>query len=120
MIRKTALTTALFLTLSLIVFSAIFLIRDDVSAPLLITEEAPCPAVGCVSGECHGYEEIPEPDGVSEMHCPEVTCADTECHAWSQLIEGDYNKASDASLNLWVLAPVILTVSLVLIVRKVG
>ena len=32
---------------------------------------------------------------------------------------GRYHQASDASLNVWILAPVVLVVALVLIVRKV-
>ena len=54
-----------------------------------------------------------------EMTCPEASCASTECHAWNSLTTR-YRQASDASLNLWVLAPVALVVGLVLIVRKVG
>lgn len=50
---------------------------------------------------------------------PEASCASTECHAWDTLATR-YYQASDASLNLWVLAPVALVVGLVLIVRKVG
>ena len=46
-------------------------------------------------------------------------CASVECHAWDTLATR-YYQASDASLNLWVLAPVALVVGLVLIVRKVG
>lgn len=79
----------------------------------------PCPAVGCASGSCHGFDDVPEPDGVHEMTCPEASCASTECHAWDTLATR-YYQASDASLNLWVLAPVALVVGLVLIVRKVG
>ena len=76
-------------------------------------------AVGCASGSCHGFDDVPEPDGVHEMTCPEASCASTECHAWDTLATR-YYQASDASLNLWVLAPVALVVGLVLIVRKVG
>ena len=71
------------------------------------------------SGSCHGFDDVPEPDGVHEMTCPEASCASTECHAWDTLATR-YYQASDASLNLWVLAPVALVVGLVLIVRKVG
>ncbi|WP_080799123.1 hypothetical protein [Arabiibacter massiliensis] len=84
-----------------------------------ITAESPCPAAGCASGECHGFDDVPEPDGVHEMSCPEASCASVECHAWDSLVTR-YRQASDASLNLWLLAPVALVVGLVLIVRKAG
>ena len=80
---------------------------------------SPCPVAGCASDACHGFDDVPEPDGVHEMTCPEASCASTECHAWNSLTTR-YHQASDASLNLWVLAPVALVVGLVLIVRKVG
>ncbi len=75
------------------------------------------PAVGCASGSCHGFGDVPEPDGVHEMACPEAGCASVECHAWDTLATR-YHRASDASLNLWILAPVVLVGLLVLIVRK--
>ena len=77
------------------------------------------PATGCANGACHGFDDVPEPDGVAEMTCPEAGCASVECHAWDSLTTR-YHQASDASLNLWLLAPVALVVGLVLIVRKVG
>ena len=24
----------------------------------------PCPAAGCASGSCHGFDDVPSPDGV--------------------------------------------------------
>ena len=51
------------------------------------------------------------------MACPEAGCASIECHAWDTLATR-YRRASDASLNLWILAPVVLVGLLVLIVRK--
>lgn len=83
-----------------------------------ITPDSSCPAAGCASGQCHGFDDVPAPDGVHEMICPEASCASTECHAWESLT-GRYHQASDASLNVWVLAPVVLVVGLVLLVRKV-
>lgn len=68
---------------------------------------SPCPATGCASGECHDYANVPGPDGVHEMVCPESTCSSAECHAWDTLVSGGYRSASDASLNLWVLGPVV-------------
>ena len=84
-----------------------------------VEASSPCPAAGCASGECHGFDDVPEPDGVHEMACPEASCASVECHAWDALATR-YRQASDASLNLWIVAPVALVVGLVLIVRKVG
>ena len=81
--------------------------------------DSPCPVVGCASGECHGFDDVPEPDGVHEMTCPEASCASVECHGWETL-SSRYHQASDASLNLWILMPVALVVALVGIMRKVG
>lgn len=91
---------------------------EDGGLPQPVTAESACPAVGCASGECHGYEAVPEPDGVHEMACPEASCASVECHAWETMSDG-YRAASDASLNLWIIAPVALVLGLVLIVVKV-
>ena len=76
-----------------------------------IEPTSPCPVVGCVSESCHGYNAIPEPDGVHEMICPEVGCASTSCHAWETL-QNRYHQASSTSLMLWILAPVALVVVL--------
>ena len=54
------------------------------------------------------------------MTCPEAGCSSVECHAWETLVGGGYRRASDASMNLWFVGPVVLVVALVLIVRKVG
>ena len=62
----------------------------------------------------HGFDNVPEPDGAHEMTCPEASCADVACHAWDSLTTR-YHQASDASLNLWILAPVALVVGLVLL-----
>ena len=53
-----------------------------------IEADSPCPAVGCASGSCHGFDDVPEPDGVHEMTCPEASCASVECHAWDSLVPG--------------------------------
>lgn len=81
-----------------------------------IDEGSPCPVTGCASGECHGFDNVPAPDGIHEMICPETSCASTECHAWDSLI-GRYHQASDASLNVWILMPVALVVSLLVLMR---
>ena len=90
----------------------------DVGPPQVITAESRCPVTQCASGECHGFDAVPGPDGVYEMVCPEAGCASVECHAWDTLV-GRYHQASDASLNLWILAPVVLVLGLTLFVRKV-
>ena len=84
-----------------------------------IAADSPCPATGCASGACHGFDAVPEPDGVHEMMCPEAGCASAECHGWDSLI-GRYHQASDMSLNVWVLMPVALVLGLWLLVRRMG
>lgn len=116
MIRKLLMVTATFLLVGVCVLGAGFAV-EPATGVQAIAVDSPCPAVGCASGECHGFDDVPEPDGVHEMTCPEATCASVECHAWDSLVTR-YHQASDASLNLWVLAPVALVVGLVLIVRK--
>ncbi len=118
MIRKLLLTLAVFLLAGAAVLGA-GLAAEPATGIVPITTESPCPVTGCASGECHGFDGVPEPDGVTEMTCPEAGCASVECHAWD-LLTTRYHQASDASLNLWLLAPVALVVGLVLIVRKVG
>ena len=119
MVRKLALALATFLLVGVCVFGAGLVVDATVGPPQAITVDSPCPAVGCASGECHGLDDVPAPDGIHEMNCPEVSCSSVECHAWDSLTTR-YHQASDASLNLWLLAPVALVVGLVLIVRKVG
>lgn len=83
-----------------------------------IQADSPCPVTGCASGECHGFDNVPEPDGVTEMICPEAGCASVECHAWDTLTTR-YHQASDASLNVWILMPVALVLVLMLVMKKV-
>jgi hypothetical protein len=93
---------------------------DGASLPEPIVSDVPCPVAGCTQpdGACHAAAAAPIPDGSFEMVCPKVKgCADTTCHAWDRLTT-HYTKPSDSSLNLWILAPVVFTVALVLIVRK--
>lgn len=84
-----------------------------------IAADSPCPATGCASGACHGFDAVPEPDGVHEMVCPEAGCASVECRGWDSLI-GRYHQASDMSLNVWILMPVALVLGLWLLVRRMG
>lgn len=118
--KKTLITALVFTVVACFVFLAGGIAGADrgVSLPAQITEQSACPVVGCASGVCHGYEDVPEPDGIHAMTCPEKHCESIECHAWN-VLESRYGKASDFSLNLWVLAPVALVLGLVLIVKKV-
>lgn len=118
MIRKTLVTLAAFLLVGAAVFGAGMLADPSVGPPQAIAADSPCPATKCASGECHGFDDVPGPDGATEMSCPEAACASTECHAWDALATR-YYRPSDMSLNLWVLAPVALVVGLVLLVKKV-
>lgn len=119
MMRKMIVALAAFLLVGACVFAGGAAADTDVGLPKPIEQSSPCPAAGCASGTCHGFDDVPEPDGVHEMSCPEASCASVECHAWKTLATR-YRQASDASLNLWVLAPVALVAGLVLIVRKAG
>lgn len=118
MVKKVTLTLAAFLLVGVCAFAVGAAADPSVGLPQAIAADSPCPAAGCANGECHGFDNVPVPDGVTEMSCPEATCASVECHAWDSLTTR-YYQASDASLNLWILAPVALVVGLVLLVRKV-
>lgn len=118
MMRKLLITLAVFALVGELVLAA-GIAAEPATGVHAVTAESPCPVTGCANGACHGFDDVPEPDGVAEMTCPEAGCASVECHAWGSLTTR-YHQASDASLNLWLLAPVALVVGLVLIVRKVG
>lgn len=91
---------------------------DTVSAPTAIESASECPVVqGCATGQCHGLDDVPEPDGIHEMKCPEDGCASTECHAWDALSDG-YRRASGMSLMVWILIPSIFACIAILMVRK--
>lgn len=117
MARKILITLAVFFVAGACTFAAGAAADASVGLPRSIEADSPCPAAGCASGACHGFDDVPEPDGAHEMECPEASCASVECHAWDSLVTR-YYQASDASLNLWVLAPAALVVGLVLIVRN--
>lgn len=113
MLKKAILTLVAFLLVGAAVFGAAAAADTSVGLPAPIRADTPCPVTGCVSGRCHGFDNVPEPDGVHEMLCPESGCASVECHAWETL-NGRYHQASDASLNVWIIAPVVLVCGLVL------
>ena len=117
MVRRFLITLAAFAVVGACVF-AVGIAADPATGIRAVEVDSPCPAVGCASGSCHGFDDVPEPDGATEMACPEASCASVECHAWDTLADR-YYRPSDASLNLWVLAPVALVVGLVLLVKKV-
>ena len=118
MLRKAIITLATFFFAGVVVLGGCCGCESGGGGfPGPIEPHSPCPVVGCASGSCHGFGDVPEPDGVHEMACPEAGCASVECHAWDTLATR-YRRASDASLNLWILAPVVLVGLLVLIVRK--
>ena len=114
-LKKAILTTLFFLVICACVFG-VGRLAEPATAIKALEATSPCPAVGCMASTCHGPDAIPEPDGASEMICPETGCASAQCHAWDTL-RGHYRHASDASLNLWILAPVFLVVTLVLSVK---
>ena len=118
MIRKFAITLAAFALVCACALGA-GVLAEPATAVLPIEGGSACPAVGCASGECHGFDAVPEPDGVHEMSCPEASCASVECHAWDSLV-GRYRQARDASLNVWILMPVALVVGLVLLVKALS
>lgn len=115
MLKNLLVALSAFVLVGACVFGAGTLMESE-SAISTLTEESPCPAVGCASGQCHGFDDVPEPDGIHQMDCPEASCSSVECHAWDSLL-GRYHQASDASLNLWLLAPVALIVILMGLVR---
>ncbi len=115
MIRKVILALVAFLLVGACAFG-IGTLAEPETAVLPIKADSPCPVVGCTSGVCHGFDNVPEPDGIHELSCPEASCASTECHAWDSLMTR-YHQASDASLNVWILTPVALVVGLVVLVR---
>lgn len=125
--KKIALVAAVFTLAMLLVWGCLGVAAagspladqaEVVVVPAAIQDDSPCPATGCASGECHGFDDVPEPDGVHEMVCPEAGCASLECHAYGALTDR-YRQASDASLNIWIILPVAVVIGLVLIMRKV-
>ena len=120
MVKKLLCVVFAFALASTCVFAAAGVSSVSVGAPQHIDVASPCPATGCAGGECHDYAHVPDRDGVHEMSCPESTCALVECRAWETLVGGGYRSASDASLNLWVLGPVVFFGGLVLLLKRMG
>ena len=118
MMKKTLVTVLAFLMVGACVFLAGVAADPSVDLPQPVGADSPCPATGCASGTCHGFDDVPEPDSVHEMACPEATCASVECHAWDTLTTR-YYRPSDASMNVWLLLPVALVVGVVQLVKKV-
>lgn len=73
--KKIAVTAAVFLLAAVCSVGAVMLVQPEALSVRPITETSPCPVVGCASGSCHGFDDVPEPDGVHEMTCPEASCA---------------------------------------------
>lgn len=122
MIKKLIITLVVFCLFGALTFGAGMLAApNSVTLPVAITPETPCPVAACTQpdGACHAAQASPIPDGSFAMLCPKVVgCSDVSCHAWDRLTT-HYNKPSDSSMNLWIIAPVIATVGLVLLVRKI-
>lgn len=116
MARKAALTALCFLVAGALVVAA-GMAAEPSTGVRPIEASSPCPVTQCASGECHGYENVPVPDGRIEMICPEAGCASNECHAWETLADR-YHQASDASLNVWILGPACIVAVVVLIARR--
>ena len=93
MAKKLICVIAAFALACACVFAAASVSSKSVGAPQAIAADSPCPATGCASGECH---------------------------AWETLVGGGYRSASDASLNLWVLGPVVFFGGLIVLLKKVG
>lgn len=115
MIKKLVVTFAALAVVAACVVGAGALAEPSTGVRV-IAAESPCPATRCASGECHGFDDVPVPDGVHEMSCPEASCSSTECHAWDTLV-GGYRQASGASLTLWLVVPAAVVVALAAIAK---
>lgn len=111
--RKAFITLGILLAFCIAV-TAVGSAVEPRSSVLPLAAESACPVTGCASGTCHGFDDVPDPDGVTLMTCPEAGCQSAECHAWDSLVNR-YHQASDASLNLWILMPALLVVGLVIL-----
>lgn len=117
--KKIIIVLAVFACVGVCVFGIGALSNSSVGLPRAIEADSPCPATGCASGQCHGFDDVPDPDGVHEMDCPKASCSSVECHAWNSFTTR-YQQPSDASLNVWLLMPVVVIAGAVMLVKKVG
>lgn len=62
--KKIAVTAAVFLLAAVCSVGAVMLVQPEALSVRPITETSPCPVVGCASGSCHGFDDVPEPDDV--------------------------------------------------------
>ena len=121
MLKKTVITLLVFVLFGAVVFGVGALGRPGSAVfPEVIGPDSLCPVVGCAQTDgCHAASPPPEIDGTFEMLCPKIEgCAAIDCHASERLVS-HYNKPSDSSMNLWILAPVVLVVGLVALVKKI-
>ncbi|MDO5024676.1 hypothetical protein [Slackia piriformis] len=117
--RKFLITLCAFMLMGAVPFGIISCAASpEVVSVGPLEPSTPCPATSCASGQCHSFDDVPDPDGIHEMVCPEAGCESLECHAWDTLV-GRYHQASDASLNVWVVVPVGLALGLILLVKRI-
>lgn len=116
-LRKCLGTIGIVCIIGIITFFAGATYSDYQSVPQKITVSSACPATGCASGDCHTYSNVPNPDGIHEMVCPIKGCTSTYCHKWDNITHSS-QKASDASLNAWILIPTVLFTALVLYLKR--
>jgi len=120
--KKLLLTFVAFAFVGVLAFGAAWAASpQSVALPQAISADTPCPVAGCTQpdGGCHAASPAPEPDGTFLMVCPRIDgCSDAKCHAWER-IDSLRSKPSDAAMNLWIIAPVVFVLALVLIVKKV-
>jgi hypothetical protein len=120
MTKKLIATFIVFAIVGAVVFGAGAIASPDVVAlPGAITADSTCPVAGCTQtdGACHAAAVYPTPDGTTLMVCPHISgCTSTECHAFDRISEAGH--PSDASLNLWIIAPTLLALGLVALVRR--
>ena len=65
MVRKLAITLAAFALVCAVVLGAGAL-AEPATALRPVEAASPCPATGCASGECHGFDAVPGPDGAHD------------------------------------------------------
>jgi hypothetical protein len=120
MARKLVITLIVFLLFGAAVLGAGFAVSPEaVALPGPITAESTCPVAGCTQpdGSCHADVAYPVPDGTFVMACPHIKgCTGTECHAFDRIEQAGH--PSDASLNLWIIAPTLVVVGLVAFLRR--